>query len=48
MIVMVLLEFVFIVFTIYGFSGLNYSSPTEPFSAQAHPKQALHVSSSAN
>ena len=31
--------------TIYGFSGLIYSSPTEPFSAQARPKQALHVTS---
>ena len=32
--------------TIYGFSGLIYSSSTEPFSAQARPKQALHVTSS--
>ena len=31
--------------TIYGFLGLIYSSQTEPFSAQACPKQVLHVTS---
>ena len=39
------------VFTIYGFSSpstpvhRSMSGPTEPFSAQARSKQALHVSS---
>jgi hypothetical protein len=34
---------VLMVFTIYGFSSLIYSSPTEPFSAQARLKQSLDL-----